>query len=378
MQTGDPPAGDRTGERTAQRNPWQKARLPSLAPSTTAEEALADIVLSCADHLRGNERCVLERSHEEGIHQMRVAVRRLRSCVRLYERFIPEEQQIYLSGELKWLIKELGPARDWDVFFGEIMSPVVRQMPGEERLEALSQRVEQLRDEAYAQAQAAVGSQRYIGLVLLLTSWAEGRGWHGPSQREHPMAMVKASEVAHDLLHDIYEGVSAAGANFETLNPKERHEVRIHLKQLRYATEFFSTLYAKRKVTPYLSAMKTLQDQLGANNDVDVARKLLKRAVKGTRGKERAGLAYAAGLVIGWHSHIGDDRERELVAAWQRFVARPPYWEPTAAPGPTAAALNVGEAAPEAIEAAEEQKAFPPAAIGTAAPVQAGVTDGPE
>jgi CHAD domain-containing protein len=374
MVTGEPPAGDGPGEGTAQRNPWRKSRLPSLAPSTTAEEALADIVLSCADHLRGNQRCVLERSHEEGIHQMRVAVRRLRSCVSLYERFIPEEQQAYLSGELKWLIKELGPARDWDVFVGEIMSPVVRQMPGEERLEALSQRVEQLRDEAYARAQAAVGSHRYIGLVLLLTSWAEGRGWRGPAQNEHPMSMVKASEVAHDLLRGIYEGVTAAGANFEHLNPRERHKVRIHLKQLRYATEFFSTLYSKRKVTPYLSAMKSLQDQLGASNDVDVARKLLQRAVKGTRGKERASLSYAAGIVIGWHSHIGDDRERELVAAWQRLVARPPYWEPAAAPGPVTAAPDVGKAAAEAPEAAEEQEAVPPAATGTAIPEQTGIT----
>ena len=61
--------------------PWRKARLPVLAPSTTAEEALADIVIACVEHLRGNEGCVLAREHEEGIHQMRVATRRLRSCL---------------------------------------------------------------------------------------------------------------------------------------------------------------------------------------------------------------------------------------------------------------------------------------------------------
>lgn len=357
MLSSDQPVEDGSGERTAQPHPWKKARLPSLTPSITAEQALTDIVLSCADHLRGNERCVLERSHEEGVHQMRVAVRRLRSCVRLYERFIPEEQQIYLSGELKWLIGELGPARDWDVFAGEVLSQVIREMPEEERLDALSGRVEQLRDEAYVRAQAAVGSQRYIGLVLLLTSWAEGRGWRGPGERQHPAAMVKASGVARDLLHGIYEGLAAAGSNFESLDPEERHKVRIHLKQLRYATEFFSTLYSKRKVTPYLSAMKSLQDQLGVSNDVEVARKLLKRAVKGTRGRERADLSYAAGLVIGWHSHIGGDRERELVAAWQHLVVRPRYWEPVA--GLTAGtAVDAGAAPPEAAEAPSQAEAL--------------------
>jgi CHAD domain-containing protein len=339
MSTSDLPADVEPSARSVPKSAWRKARLPSLTPSSTAEEALADIVLGGVEHLRGNERCVLARSHEEGIHQMRVAVRRLRSCIALYQRFIPEEQRIYMNGELKWLIGELGPARDWDVFAGEMMAPVVRQLPNEERVESLSRHVERHRDDAYTRAQAAVGAQRYIGLVLLLSSWAEGRGWREVGESDTTAAIgVKASEIAHHLLHDTYERMLAAGAGFEQLNSDERHKVRIQLKQLRYATEFFSTLYAKRKVTPYLTAMKSLQDQLGTNNDVDVARKLLKRVIKGTRGKERSNLAYAAGLVVGWHSQVGDGREKGVIDAWQRLVARAPYWEPlTATPSVTAA-----------------------------------------
>lgn len=338
-------ADSETNRRETPKAAWKKARLPRLTSFSTAEEALADIVLGCVEHLRGNEQCVLGRSHEEGIHQMRVAVRRLRSCITLYQRFIPEEQRIYLIGELKWLIGELGPARDWDVFSGQIMAPVIAQMADEDRLEALSEHVERHRDEAYARAQAAVGAQRYIGLVLLLNSWAEGRGWRDPAAAERPDTLeVKASEVAHDLLHSIYERLLAAGADFEKLSPEERHKVRIQLKQLRYATEFFSTLFAKRKVTPYLAAMKSLQDQLGVNNDVEVARKLLKRVVKGTRGKVRTGLAYAAGLVVGWHSHVGDGREREVIAAWQQLVQRPPFWEPAASAGTPSSDSDAGGA----------------------------------
>ena len=68
---------------------WCKAELPELAPSTTAEAALTEIILGCVEHMRGNEACVLGRGHEEGVHQMRVAARRLRSCLALYGRFIP-------------------------------------------------------------------------------------------------------------------------------------------------------------------------------------------------------------------------------------------------------------------------------------------------
>lgn len=338
---------------------WRKAKLPTLAPASTAEEALVEIVLGGVEHLRGNERCVLERSHEEGIHQMRVAVRRLRSALALFERFIPDEQRIYLTGELKWLIGELGPARDWDVFCGEVMAPVIGQIADEPRLTELSEHVERHRDGAYGRAQEAVGAQRYIGLVLLLSSWAEGRGWREGSPDRAAAIAVKATDVAHELLHNIYEGLLEAGSGFEDLDAEHRHKVRIQLKKLRYATEFFSTLYPKRRVTPYLEAMKSLQDQLGASNDVEVARKLLQRVVKKTSGKERARLAYAAGMVVGWHSHIGGGREEQQVEAWRRLAARPPYWEPATAAAKTAASDGAaGEAASPA--AAAPPPADPP------------------
>lgn len=327
VATGAPPSQDPPDPT------WQKARLPSLVPSTTAEEALADIVHGCVEHLRSNTACVMARAHEEGIHQMRVAVRRLRSCLALYAPFLPVDQHKYLVGELKWLIGELGPARDWDVFVGEILKPVLIQLGDEEdRLSELSLHVEKQRDNAYARAQTAVSAQRYRGLVLLLSSWAEGRGWRDPScEGQHAALAVSATHIAHELLDAIYQDLLAAGAGFEHLAPAARHKVRIQLKKLRYATEFFSSLYPKRKVTPYLTAMKALQDDLGANNDVDVAKTLLRRALKGTRGKQRTRLSYAAGMVVGWHGHIGDGREQQVIAAWNRLTGRAPYWETQAA-----------------------------------------------
>lgn len=331
---------------------WRKARLPHFVPSATAEQALAEIVLGCVEHLRGNEACLIARAHEEGVHQMRVAVRRLRSCLALYQRFLPSEQWTHLNGELKWLIGELGPARDWDVFVADILAPVIQQLDDEDRLVALRDEVERHRDEAYKRAQAAVTDQRYVGLVLLLGSWAEGRGWrHALSSEQGACLQDSVSVVAHRLLDEIHGGLLHAGEDFEHLDPDGRHKVRIHLKKLRYASEFFSSLYAKRRAEPYIEAMKTLQDDLGTNNDVEVAKKLLKRALKPARGKERARLAYAAGLVVGWHSHVGGEREEKLLSGWRRFVVRRPYWEQpgaatAAASARTAPGARAGDAAP--------------------------------
>ncbi|MBK8174116.1 MAG: CHAD domain-containing protein [Rhodospirillales bacterium] len=306
---------------------WAKARLPRPTSTTTAEDALAAIVLACVEHMRANEACVLARLHEEGVHQTRVAIRRLRSCLALYESFIPTEQRDYLTGELKWLIGELGPARDWDVFVADVLAPVEKQLEGNTELALLHERVEAHRDEAYARAQVAVASHRYLGLILLLQSWADSRRWNGAGSADRA-ALLRASalDISRDMFDEIYTQLCATAEDFAQLEPKDRHKVRIQLKKIRYATEFFSSLYPARRVTPYLAAMKQLQDDLGASNDIAVARKLLKNVIKQHDGKVRTRLSYAAGLVVGWHSHISNDREQDLVRDWARFSARRPYW----------------------------------------------------
>jgi hypothetical protein len=72
----------------------------------------------------------------------------------------------------------------------------------------------------------------------------------------------------------------------------------------------------------------------------------LKKAPKRANGKERRDIAYAAGLVIGWHSHVSDHREQGALKAWDRFVARQPFWRPAlAAPAAVAASEPPTEAA---------------------------------
>jgi CHAD domain-containing protein len=309
---------------------FQKAEPPNIAPQATAEDALAAIVLSGVEHLRANENCVLARAHDEGIHQMRVAVRRLRSCLALYDEMLPPQQAAYLSGELRWLIGELGPARDWDVFLADTLASVMRGITGEKTLKDLRQAAEEKRDVAYQRAEAALRSQRYLGLVMLLGAWAEGRRWHDPGTEPaaRPEAMGELAEtVAHALLDKRYADVRHAGRRFAALGAEGRHKLRIQIKKLRYATEFFGCLYPRDALVAYLEDLKGLQDQLGVANDIEVARRLVKEIVQPLKGKPRAKLSYAAGLVVGWHSHVASDREKRLRLAWHRFIRRAPFWQ---------------------------------------------------
>jgi len=306
---------------------WKKARLPVFTSETTAAEALADIVLSGINHLRGNEACVLARSHEEGVHQMRVATRRLRSCLTVYKDLLPAEERRHLVSELKWLIGELGPARDWDVLLAEVLGPVIDDLPDEDKLALLRSKAENQRDRAYERAQAAIGSERYVGLALLLNAWARGHRWHEHASDDGPAELfVPATVFARKVIDERYQEMVLAGEAFESLSEEKRHAVRIQIKKLRYAVEFFGSLYPKKAFANFLAALKKLQDGLGANNDLAVARTLLGDAIKSTRGKKKARLSYAAGLVVGWHSHVFDGRERDLSKLWQGVCQSKPFW----------------------------------------------------
>ncbi|MGF1640639.1 MAG: CHAD domain-containing protein [Rhodospirillales bacterium] len=325
-----PPARDK-------RPSWKKAKPPIFTPETTAADALAEIVLSGINHLRGNEACVLARCHTEGVHQMRVATRRLRSCLTIYQHLLPPDEHRHLVGELKWLIGELGPARDWDVFLEEVLVPVMDGMPGERSLARLRLEAEAVRDDAYGHAQAAIQSQRYFGLVLLLSAWARGHRWHEHASSDGPPQLLgPAIAFASEVIAERHREVLAAGEDFPTLNAEQRHAVRIQIKKLRYALEFFSSLYSRRKYATYLAGLKKLQDALGTSNDVEVARTLLARVAKTLRGKERARFTYAAGLVVGWHSHVAGDRERDVTRLWEDYCRGEPFWSAGAPPSDSA------------------------------------------
>src|SRR5690606_8278466 len=97
-------------------------------------------------HLHGNEAGMQEGSDIEYLHQMRVALRRLRSAFGL---FCGKQARTGLAApaaeDLKWLAAQLGPARDWDVFAGETLAAVGSALPDHAGISALRNRCEQVR-----------------------------------------------------------------------------------------------------------------------------------------------------------------------------------------------------------------------------------------
>jgi inorganic triphosphatase YgiF len=303
-----------------------------LDPAMSAGEAFAEIARSCLDQLRGNEACTRRGEDPEGIHQMRVAVRRFRSLAAAARPLFDESVHALLSDELRWLQQQLGPARDWDVFVAETLAPMAERLPDELALEVLRREAVGLRDAARRVAVAALDDPRYTTLLLHVGLWLEAGSWAragadgAPSPASQPVAPFAAA-----ILQKHHRRMRKQGGRHAELSEPELHRLRIIGKKLRYNAEFFRDLFPKRGRRPYLEQLTMIQETLGSLNDAAVGRGLIRQLEERLAERAPALAGRAIGLVLGWQAaRVAHDLGR-IGGVWDGFVELSPFWKDGAA-----------------------------------------------
>jgi triphosphatase len=317
LTSGEPPA-------------WHKAVPLALERDATVDTALEAILRDCLRHWTTNEAAAQDGSDPEGIHQLRVAIRRLRSVFSVFGKVISPRDLAWLKAEAKRIVTSLGPARDWDVFLTDLLSPVQAARPDDPDLTLLRHAAEETRAEGYATARAAIRDPAYTSFVLRFAEWIETRGWRrdeewpdgGGTPFERP-----AVQLANQLLAHRERKALKRGHEFENLAPPERHQLRIALKKLRYTAEFFESLYPRKRTDRYINALKRLQDGLGHLNDVAVAERLVADLLgRPATGKRNEAWQGAAGIVLGWHARSACAVEKKAFKKWNEFIGHKRFW----------------------------------------------------
>ena len=315
----------RAFDRIADRPPsWHRATNPLLGANASVDEAMAAIFESCFQQWLANQAAAIDGRDPEGVHQMRVAIRRLRSALSIFRKLIPADQLAWLQTDAKQAIGALGPARDWDVFVADLLAPVIAARPDDTGLKALRTRARSRVRAGYRRAQRHLESPDYTRFVLQFGQWLEQRAWrrHDEAEQSKQLALP-AADFAGKLLDKRHKRTLSKGRRFAGLPVEQRHELRIALKKLRYSIEFFKPLFDKTLVKPLHSRAKALQEELGHLNDVAVAEMLLADLLK-RPGKQD--IEVAAGQVIGWHARGVAAGEPDLRQAWKAFTNEPAFW----------------------------------------------------
>ncbi|MEQ9607828.1 MAG: CYTH and CHAD domain-containing protein, partial [Kiloniellaceae bacterium] len=318
---------------TGRRPAWVRAEPLDLTAKMRVDEALAAVLENCLRHWSANEAAALDGSDPEGVHQMRVGLRRFRSALSVFGELLPESQLDWLKTEAKWTLNALGPARDWDVFQSDLLAPLEADRPEDPDLAALRTAAQERQARAYQDLREALSTPRYTRFLLRLGGWLEDRAWHGAgltAAQETALGQPFIT-LADTLLAKRHRQVMKRGKGFKSLPTPARHELRIAVKKLRYTTEFFRGLYPAKREKAYLAALRDLQESLGHLNDVAVAEHLLVDLTEASPpGSGARQLERAVGKVIGWYARALLDFEPEMRDTWKSFAATAPYWNKSA------------------------------------------------
>ncbi|MBF0153003.1 MAG: CHAD domain-containing protein [Magnetococcales bacterium] len=292
----------------------------------TTQEAFQSILRHNLASIGIWEGIAYEGVNPEGVHQIRVALRRLRSALVLFRRVVPREVTALLDEEMRWLALEVASARDLDVLLNETLKHMTGRISlpdGERRLRNL---VQLRREAAYQQVRHALDGERYQRFKESFSRWIDEQAWYqsdlAAEQREGLMQTIDL--YAAVILEKRFGKLLRQGAAMGKMSPAELHQLRIACKKFRYALEFFNPLFgSKGEVSVLFGNLKKLQELLGIMNDGAQMVPLLTRLLAGEEDRD---LLQYAGSVVGWCARQNEEVKNPLGKLWQLFVTSPVPW----------------------------------------------------
>lgn len=300
--------GQPEAPRTAGKSPLQARQSPLEAFRALAGDAL--------QQWQDNTLGALAHDDPEYIHQLRVALRRLRCLLRLFRPALPEAFVEGWSEVLRDTATDLGDTRDLDVLLDEILAPA----EPEPLLPAAL--LDPLRAQAVAVRDAAREAVRER-----LTRAGHGQRILGFSADLHRLdgdaldAAADLTAFARLQLGALRKRARKRFASADILDPEQLHALRVSLKHLRYGLEFFRPLFDGKPVKHYLSAVRQAQTDLGYLNDAANARTLML-----DWADTRPALGGPAHFVIGWHAgHYARTRRRVLLEIETLLSGKTPW-----------------------------------------------------
>ena len=310
--------------------PCRRHAAPALPPDRPVSEAFALLVGHLTEVIL-YEATRAGPAEAEPVHQMRVAVRRLRSAMGLFSRAVHCPELDACKAGLKSLARALGAARDWDVFVAGTARTVGANFTEDRAVRQLLDAAERRRQEAYQELKRSLASPAFRRLGIALAVLAASRPWEAVLQQglhgQDDAAALRQAERLAGTLEDLatralerrLRPLREPGADIDGLPAEALHGLRLHGKRLRYACEFFAPLFPGRGARRFIRRLAVLQERLGHLNDGAVA--------AGLMAELGAARGYAGGVVRGFVAAQAAGSRARIGRSWRRFHKLDPFWD---------------------------------------------------
>jgi triphosphatase len=247
--------------------PVRASRL-ALPQEATAGEAFQRILDATFHQVVSNEQPVRLNDDPEGVHQMRVGVRRFRAALQAFSSFVSEADRKMLKKQLKPFLTQLGAVRDWDVLAEYAQSTSPKLLASLRKEQSLHR----------AQLRAAMDQPAYTRMLLAMACWiADLKVDQAASETDETWAVP--------ILQKGHEEILNRGRKLKKLTLPELHRLRLACKQQRYQLEFFEALLFPDSFQPYLRMLQDLQSVLGDLNDTESILARHAAAIKKLKGR---------------------------------------------------------------------------------------------
>ncbi len=292
---------------------------PVLAGAATVEAALLAALGHLLQVMLGHAPGCRLGAGPEGVHQTRVALRRLRSVLKSFGAAAACPEVKEFDQGLRALATALGPARDWDVFLAGTGAAAAEAIGGDRRLLALLKAGEARRQEAYGALRRMLDGPAFPRLVLAGLGLMLLRPWRAGPPEQAALLDQPLADFAGGLLDKRWHRLRKRGEDIDEHGAEALHEVRLDAKRLRYAAELFAPLWPGKPARRFLRRLAALQEELGLANDVTVARGLV--------GSLGGGVpAWAVGAMEGFAAARTGGARRHALEAWEELMGADPFW----------------------------------------------------
>jgi CHAD domain-containing protein len=290
---------------------------PELTADMPADTAIATALLRFADAIQANLAGTIDDIDTEYLHDLRVAVRRTRSLIKIAGDVLPSPLADRFAPRFKWVGDLTTPTRDLDVYLLELHELAGDlTVAGPAELDPFGAYLHQGRQLARRSLVHGLRSQRF---GRLLTEWRAALDPIADSGG----SPVTAGQLAAERLRAVTKRVLRRASAITPDSPAEDvHALRKRCKELRYTLEAFRPLCAAQAYSAVLKDLKRLQDVLGAFQDGEVQSTELRRYAQEMLDREPppAATLLAMGELLAHFVHRQHDARHELTAALHRFL----------------------------------------------------------
>ncbi|MBN8594192.1 MAG: CHAD domain-containing protein [Anaerolineae bacterium] len=258
--------------------------------------------------------------HEEGsrlgedpeeVHDMRVAIRRMRSVFRLLKPYFKAKDVRRFNGELQQLAWALGDVRDLDVFLADLHT-FQEQVSAEQQadLQTVIDDLEAQRSEARERLVETLDSKAYRRFVKDFSNFLTETP---KPEKATDKDTVEPVQVRHLLPATVYNRLAAVRAYESALaepSATTLHSLRIEFKRLRYTVSLFEGVLGTQ-IEGFIGDLKDLQDILGNLNDIATA-----------RGRLEDYQGEGVEAYLAWLDSSEAELSGRFAEAWSRFNSR--------------------------------------------------------